>query len=92
MDEKLLDCLQNDLTRDVPRRVRRRVKDSDTDVPLVQADSDADQNLEVSALTSPFEGCGRRDVIDDASSQPASLGLQSTVPGCVESNRSSPSI
>ena len=54
---------------------------------LVQADSDADRNPQVPALTSPLEGCSRRDVIDDASTQPASLGLQSTVPGCVESHR-----
>ena len=75
VDEELLDGLRHDLTREVPRRVRRRVMDSDSDALLVQADSDADQNPQVSALT-PFEGCGRRDVIDDASTE-ASLGLQS---------------
>ena len=86
VDEELLDGLRHDLTREVPRRVRRRVMDSDSDALLVQADSDADQNPQVSALT-PFEGCGRRDVIDDASTE-ASLGLQSTVPGCcVESHQ-----
>ena len=62
--------------------MRRRV-----DVPLVQEDSDADRNPQVPALTSPPEGYGRRDVIDDANTQPASLGLQSTMPGCVESHR-----
>ena len=37
VDEELLDCLQRDLSR-VPRRVRRRVMDSDSDVPLLHAD------------------------------------------------------
>ena len=47
------------------------------DGPLVQADSDADWNPQVPALTSPPEGCGRRDVIDDASTQPAQSGIAS---------------
>ena len=33
VDEELLDCLQQDLLRGVRRRVRRRVMDSDSDVP-----------------------------------------------------------
>ena len=79
VDEELLDCLQRDLSR-VPRRVRRRVMDSDSDVPLLRAD--------------PSEAQDRRDVIEGhvASTQPASLGLeaisnQSTVPGRVESQQ-----
>ena len=61
--------------------------DSDSDALLLQADSNAEQNAQVPALASPPEGRGRRDMIDDASTQPASLGLQSTVPGCLESHR-----
>ena len=45
VDEELLDCLQRDLSRGVPRRVRRRVMDSDSDVPLLHADSDAEHGM-----------------------------------------------
>ena len=48
--------------------------DSDSDAPLLQADSDADQSPQVPALTSPPEGRSRRDMIDDTSTQPATLG------------------
>ena len=78
-NEELLDCLQRDLSR-VPRRVRRRVMDSDSGVPLLRVD--------------PSEAQDRRDVIEGhvASTQPASLGLeafsnQSTVLGRVESQQ-----
>ena len=36
-DEKLLDCLQRDLSR-VPLKVRRRIMDSDSDVSLLRED------------------------------------------------------
>ena len=49
VDEELLDCLQRDLSRRVPRRVRRRVMDSDSDVPLLHVDSDADRSPRMSA-------------------------------------------
>ena len=88
VDEELLDCLQCDLTRGggVPRRMRRRVMDSDSDAPLLQADSDADQNPQVPALTSPPEGCGRRDMFDDASMQQPVMDC-SPVSGCVEGKK-----